>query len=95
MDTMDATGASQPALGASVDFDLGMTQTSQEYVPDKFKFDLESLVQFIFPSSLQHPLASGRLFAFAMYGPLDENLCIRTGAQVDPTVCVCMYVSQY
>lgn len=46
---------------------------------DKFKFDIENLIDFIFPSSLQHPLAAGRLVAFGMYGPLDENNCIRTG----------------
>lgn len=56
--------------------DLGQT-----YPYDKFKFDLESLIQFIFPKSLQHPLAAGRLFVFATCGPLDENLCIRTGFQ--------------
>lgn len=48
---------------------------------DKFKFDIESLISFIFPTSLQHPLAAGRLFAFALCGPLDDNLCIRTGFQ--------------
>ena len=46
---------------------------------EKFKFDLESLLNFIFPSDLQHPLAAGRLFAFGFYGPLDENGNIRTG----------------
>ncbi|KAJ1426635.1 hypothetical protein B484DRAFT_450593 [Ochromonadaceae sp. CCMP2298] len=74
---MDAMEASR----TTVDFDLGMTQMSQTYVHDKFKFDIDDLIKFIFPSSLQHPLASGRLFAFAMYGPLDQNLRIRTGAQ--------------
>lgn len=51
------------------------------FTHDKFKFDIESLISFIFPPSLQHPLAAGRLFAFALCGPLDENLCIRTGFQ--------------
>ncbi|MGB4191694.1 MAG: hypothetical protein WBJ81_04015, partial [Rickettsiales bacterium] len=51
------------------------------FTPDKFKFDLESLIQFLFPTSLQHPLVAGRLFVFALCGPLDENLCIRTGFQ--------------
>jgi hypothetical protein len=46
---------------------------------DKFKFDVETLIDFIFPASLQHPLAAGRLIAFGMYGPLDEKNQIRTG----------------
>jgi len=54
-------------------------QEQNTFVQDRFKFDIESLINFIFPTSLQHPLAAGRLFAFALCGPLDENLCIRTG----------------
>jgi hypothetical protein len=50
-----------------------------EIIDSKFKFDLESLLDFIFPSELQHPLAAGRLFAFGYYGPLDEQGNIRTG----------------
>ena len=46
---------------------------------DKFKFELESLIEFVFPATLQHPLAAGRLIAFGMYGPLDKNNHIRTG----------------
>lgn len=64
---------------------LGQTLISTNqggtFTPDKFKFDIESLISFIFPTSLQHPLAAGRLFAFALCGPLDDNLCIRTGFQ--------------
>lgn len=47
---------------------------------NKFKFHVDDLIRFIFPISLQHPLAAGRLFAFALNGPLDDNLQIRTGA---------------
>ncbi len=46
---------------------------------DKFRFDIENLIDFVFPTSLQHPLATGRLIAFGMYGPLDANNQIRTG----------------
>ena len=48
---------------------------------DKFKFYLEDLITFVFPSSHQHPLAAARLFAFGLYGPLDKNLHIRTGVK--------------
>jgi hypothetical protein len=55
--------------------------TTTEYVHDRFKFDMDSLLKYLFPTSLQHPMVAGRLFAFALCGPLDDNLCIRTGAQ--------------
>ncbi|CAM9694874.1 unnamed protein product [Heterosigma akashiwo] len=34
---------------------------------------------FLFPPGLQHPLSTGRLFAFGLYGPLDENSQLRSG----------------
>lgn len=43
------------------------------------KVDVQQLLDFIFPKSLQHPLSTGRLFAFAMYGPLDSNTNLRSG----------------
>ncbi len=43
------------------------------------KVDVEMLLDFIFPRSLQHPLSTGRLFAFGMYGPLDANGKLRSG----------------
>lgn len=43
------------------------------------KVDVQQLLDFIFPKSLQHPLSTGRLFAFAMYGPLDSNANLRSG----------------
>lgn len=43
------------------------------------KVDVGQLLDFIFPKSLQHPLSTGRLFAFAMYGPLDSNANLRSG----------------
>mmetsp|Transcript_21905 Transcript_21905/g.36672 ORF Transcript_21905/g.36672 Transcript_21905/m.36672 type:complete len:343 (+) Transcript_21905:83-1111(+) len=70
----------EPDGTLSMDASLEFGQT-KDYIPDKFKFDIEDLIKFIFPASLQHPLAAGRLFAFADCGPLDENLCLRSGAQ--------------
>lgn len=34
------------------------------------RVNLEELLAFIFPSQLQHPKSTGRLFAFGAYGPL-------------------------
>jgi hypothetical protein len=46
---------------------------------DKFQVRLDDILDFIFPSTLQHPLAAGRLFAYGLYGPLDEDKMLRTG----------------
>jgi len=46
---------------------------------DRYKVDLDRVIEFIFPKELQHPLAAGRLFAFALCGPLDGKNQIRTG----------------
>lgn len=43
------------------------------------KVDVNELLEFIFPRSFQHPLSTGRLYAFAMHGPLDENANLRAG----------------
>lgn len=43
------------------------------------KVDVEDLLNFIFPLNLQHPLSTGRLYAFGMYGPLDEDGNLRAG----------------
>lgn len=43
------------------------------------KVDVEELLDFIFPKSLQHPLSTGRLYAFGMYGPLDPDGKLRSG----------------
>lgn len=43
------------------------------------KVDVEELLDFIFPKSLQHPLSTGRLYAFGMYGPLDSDGKLRSG----------------
>lgn len=41
--------------------------------------DINELLRFVFPRGLQHPLSTGRLYAFALYGPLDENAHLRAG----------------
>ena len=45
----------------------------------KYRVDLDNLLSFLFPQGYQHPLVAGRLMAFGYYGPLDENLNIRSG----------------
>lgn len=59
--------------------DLTGGRTVPQFPENRFKFTLESLLDFVFPSTLQHPLAAGRLFCFALYGPLDIYGNIRTG----------------
>lgn len=40
---------------------------------------LDNLMRFVFPEGLQHPLSTGRLYAFGFYGPLDRNAQLRSG----------------
>jgi len=40
---------------------------------------LDELLKFIFPADLQHPLSTGRLYAFGFYGPLDRHAQLRSG----------------
>ena len=40
---------------------------------------LTNLVNFLFPNSKHHPQSTGRLFVFALYGPLDEKSRLRSG----------------
>ncbi len=46
-----------------------------------FFFHLDDLLAFVFPQTLQHPLATGRLFAFALYGPLNHNGNLSSGVR--------------
>ena len=59
----------------SGNLDFNFTET----VPNRFKFSVDNLLEFLFPPSLQHPLVAGRLFAYAFYGPLDNNGHLKTG----------------
>ena len=40
---------------------------------------IDDLVAFLFPENLQHPLVAGRLIVYGLYGPLDDQLRLRTG----------------
>jgi hypothetical protein len=42
---------------------------------------LDQLIQFMFPTNLQHPRSTGRLLLFGEFGPLDEDSNLRCGAQ--------------
>lgn len=55
----------------------------EPYKFDKFRVNIDTLMTFIFDPSLQWPLAAGRLFAFALYGPLniDGMLCTGPGGK--------------
>ena len=48
-------------------------------VPKKDSCTLKELLDFCFPISLQHPRSTGRLFAYALYGPFDNNGDLRSG----------------
>lgn len=41
---------------------------------DKFFVNVEDLINFVFPATLQHPIAAARLFAYGMCGPLVDGL---------------------
>lgn len=53
---------------------------------NKYQCNLDRLIEFIFPSNLQHPFAASRLFIFGLYGPLDENNQIRAGYKASRVV---------
>lgn len=55
------------------------TTQKVETIEDKFLFNLNDLLTFIFPRNLQHPLAASRLIIFGMYGPLDSSQQLRSG----------------
>ncbi|CAK4068066.1 unnamed protein product [Aphanomyces euteiches] len=40
---------------------------------------LDALMQFLFPPNVQHANSTGRLFVFALYGPLDSKSRLRSG----------------
>ena len=55
------------------------TIASNHEAYQKFWFQLEDLLNFVFPHNLQHPLAASRLFIFGLYGPLDKEGQLRSG----------------
>ena len=70
-------GSEEPPRETSVTFGADTYEEPPKF--DKFKVDIDVLMNFIFDPSLQWPLAAGRLFAFALYGPLDINGNLCTG----------------
>lgn len=70
-------GSEEPPRVSSVTFGDNTYEEPPQF--DKFKVDIDVLMNFIFDPSLQWPLAAGRLFAFALYGPLDKNGNLCTG----------------
>jgi hypothetical protein len=46
---------------------------------ERFRINLEDVIQYCFPKGYQHPFSGSRLIAFGMYGPLDADGNIRTG----------------
>lgn len=74
---MEAGPASETLL-SSVDPTATATSKHDQIEP-KFLFNLESLLTFMFPDNLQHPLAASRMVIFGMYGPLDEHHQLRAG----------------
>lgn len=73
-DLLDQEGSNERITTPSQTQDMNTQQ-----IFNKFQVSLEDILDFIFPSSLQHPLAAGRLFAYGLYGPLDEDKQLRTG----------------
>lgn len=53
--------------------------TTTDNTGRKYRVNIDQLVEFAFPKNLQHPLASGRLYAFGDCGPLDESGNLRSG----------------
>ena len=62
--------------GASQRRDWGISQ----------RVSMAALMDFIFPRGVQHPLTRGRLFAFALYGPLDRHSRLRSGTKGEHVV---------
>jgi len=48
-------------------------------LPRSSKVLVSDLLEFLFPPGFQHPLVAGRLIAFGMYGPFDEQLRLSSG----------------
>lgn len=75
-ETLPNPTANGKSKGRSAAFNFG---TGNNPIDEKFKFDLDTLIRFLFPTSLQHPLVAGRLICFGLYGPLDEHGQLRSG----------------
>lgn len=48
---------------------------------DKDLVSLEGVLRFVFPPSKRHPMSTGRLFAYGLYGPLNAKGELRAGVK--------------
>ena len=55
---------------------LRMTSTSSK---GETWVDINDFLSFVFPKHIQHPLTSGRLFCYALFGPVDADNNLRSG----------------
>lgn len=82
-DAGDTPGEGSPDDGLEALGDEGQRTrfciTGFENEKDENLVSLGSLMRFVFPEGLQHPLSTGRLYAFGFYGPLDRNSQLRSG----------------
>jgi saccharopepsin len=65
------------AEATGLEDDGGRKNLKKSNISDKVS--LEQLLKFLFPPKVQHPLSTGRLFVFALYGPLDRDSKLRAG----------------
>mmetsp|Transcript_19085 Transcript_19085/g.50210 ORF Transcript_19085/g.50210 Transcript_19085/m.50210 type:complete len:331 (-) Transcript_19085:152-1144(-) len=72
--------ASSPAAApTAAETKASLLATMQKEAALTQMVDLEAVKRFVFPQNLQHPMSTGRLFAFGFYGPLDADARLRSG----------------
>ena len=74
----DASGHQGPASGAG-EIDRSRAATRRDWSDRPTRVSMASLLNFVFPARVQHPLSRGRLFLFALYGPLDRENRLHSG----------------
>ena len=55
------------------------TSSLEKKEVDHHTMTIDQVMEFVFPIELEHPLSLGRLYAIALYGPLDESSQLRAG----------------
>ena len=73
------TVAAERAFFFSSTHESSKTHAGLSSGPARDKVSLECLLRFLFSPGKQHPRATGRLFVFALYGPLDGQSRLRSG----------------
>jgi hypothetical protein len=58
-------------------FKFSFPEKVPPYKYDKFKVTMQTLLNFIYPSNLEHPNTSGRLDLFALYGPVIDGYQVK------------------